>query len=206
MCIRDRYKILVIGESSVGKTSLINRFANNRYEGIYKPTIVCEFESTERIVEHETMHIQLWDIGGQEHFGGISKIFCRDAVGCAIVCDLSRPATLKSAARWNEEVHASGFFPDKAALPTILLCNKLDLLWGAPKDLRFLSQEELEAFTTQHGFICYSRVSAKTGEYVQESFEILLKEILHKKVLSRSKKEGIQLVSLKQEKRGGCCS
>eukprot|EP00831_Metopus_contortus_P033601 TRINITY_DN2691_c0_g1_i4.p2 TRINITY_DN2691_c0_g1~~TRINITY_DN2691_c0_g1_i4.p2 ORF type:complete len:106 (+),score=37.53 TRINITY_DN2691_c0_g1_i4:77-394(+) len=81
-----------------------------------------------------------------------------------------------------------------------------DVYKRQPKDLRFLSQEELEAFTTQHGFICYSRVSAKTGEYVQESFEILLKEILHKKVLSRSKKEGIQLVSLKQEKRGGCCS
>ncbi len=88
------YKILVIGDSSVGKTSLIDRFTNNRFNDKYKPTIVCEFGLKVVEVNGVMMRVQLWDIGGQEHLGGISKIFCKDALGCVIVCDVSRKKTL----------------------------------------------------------------------------------------------------------------
>ena len=88
------YKILVIGDSSVGKTSLIDRFVNNSFKDNYRPTIVCEFGVKVLNVNGVMMRVQLWDIGGQEHLGGISKIFCKDAIGCAIVCDVSRKITL----------------------------------------------------------------------------------------------------------------
>ena len=89
------HKMLVIGDSSVGKTSFIDRFVNNNFNDKYKPTIVCEFGLKVIEVNGIQMRIQLWDIGGQEHLGGISKIFCRDAVGCAILCDVSNKVSLE---------------------------------------------------------------------------------------------------------------
>ncbi len=78
----------------MGKTSLINRYMNNKFDEHYKPTIVCEFGAKDVNIKGTLLRIQLWDIGGQEYLGGISKLICRDAKACVIVCDATKNLTL----------------------------------------------------------------------------------------------------------------
>ena len=88
------YKILVIGDSNTGKTSLVNRFVYNKFDSNYKATIACEFALKIFELQGHTVRLQLWDIAGQDRMGGIPKIFCKDAVGAVIVSDITDESTL----------------------------------------------------------------------------------------------------------------
>ena len=89
-------KILVIGEAGTGKTSLVNRYVKDTFLEETRPTIACDLLSKPLKEKNELYHIQLWDIGGADRLGGISKIYCRGAHGAMVVADVSDDRTLES--------------------------------------------------------------------------------------------------------------
>ncbi len=81
-------KILIVGESGTGKTSLVNRYVKDEFIERSRPTIACDLLSKPIKENNEIYHLQLWDIGGADRLGASSKIYCRDAHGAVVVADI----------------------------------------------------------------------------------------------------------------------
>lgn len=80
-------KICIVGESGVGKTSMLNRYVLDKFDENSKPTLGCEMSTKIKSrTNGKTFRLELWDIAGQERFNSISKMFLRGALGCIVVC------------------------------------------------------------------------------------------------------------------------
>ena len=98
-------KILVIGNSYSGKTSIVNRFVQNKFDSNYKATVACDFAIKPIKMEETEFKLQLWDLVGQDsRIGGISKLYCRGALGALVVADISNRESIESTIRWKEQV------------------------------------------------------------------------------------------------------
>lgn len=101
-------KILVIGNSFSGKTSIVNRFVQNKFDSAYKATVACDFSMKILRIEDTEIRLQLWDLVGQDsRVGGINKLFCRGASGALVVADISSRESLESTISWKEQVDAN---------------------------------------------------------------------------------------------------
>ena len=96
-------KILVIGNSYSGKTSIVNRFVQNKFDPNYKATVACDFSMKILKIEETELRLQLWDLVGQDHrVGGINKLFCRGALGALVVADISNRESIEATISWKE--------------------------------------------------------------------------------------------------------
>ena len=127
------FKLIVIGNAGTGKTSLCQKYVEDRVIPYYDTTIGVEYFS--KIVEFDETHdndllknkkfkIQIWDTAGQEAFRSIIKSYYRDVAGVFLVCDLTRKSSLNDLKYWIDEVTKNG---PKERPEFILLCNKKDL-------------------------------------------------------------------------------
>jgi small GTP-binding protein len=122
-------KILVIGNSYSGKTSIVNRFVQGRFDPNYKATVACDFSLKILKMEETEVRLQLWDLVGQDsRVGGINKLFCRGALGALVVADISNRESIESTIRWKEQVDMNATLKNGEPIPMILVVNKFDLV------------------------------------------------------------------------------
>ena len=96
-------KILIIGNSFTGKTSVVNRFVKNTFDENYKATIACDFSMKIIKIEDTELRLKLWDLVGQDcRVGGINELFCRGASGAVVLCDITNKDTIENTALWKE--------------------------------------------------------------------------------------------------------
>ncbi len=125
--IKHDLKIIIIGSSGTGKTSLVKRWIGLKFEPT-RPTIVSEF-STKIFKQGENFYrAQLWDIGGQDKSTAITKIFAKDSHGCIVVCDINDEKTLEETAAWKSVVEDECIFTDGGPIPFLLIRNKVDMI------------------------------------------------------------------------------
>uniref|UniRef100_A0A8C4RQT8 RAB38, member RAS onco family n=1 Tax=Erpetoichthys calabaricus TaxID=27687 RepID=A0A8C4RQT8_ERPCA len=99
------YKILVIGDLGVGKTSIIKRSVHQNYSPNYRATIGVDFALKVLNWDADTVvRLQLWDIAGQERFGNMTRVYYREAMGAFIVFDITRPSTFEAVMKWKEDL------------------------------------------------------------------------------------------------------
>lgn len=167
------FKVLVIGDFGVGKTSLIRRYTEGVFNPAYKITIGVDF-SLKHLVWNNKKHItlQLWDIAGHERFGYMTRVYYKYATAAVIVFDLSRPATLQSVLKWKADLCAKVSQPSGRPLPVLLVANKCDLE-AHPYNDRFLS-----AFCQEHGLAGWFPTSAKEDININEAMRCLVEEVL----------------------------
>lgn len=168
-------KVLVVGDVATGKTSLVNRLVSNVYNEGYKATVGCEFGFKVLDLEGETVRVQLWDLAGQDRLGGISRLYCRDAHGALVVCDVSKTETIGKTAKWKAQVDEYARCSDGSEIPMVLCMNKEDLLE------KNVAQERLNQHTNSEGFVETFLTSAKTNFQVEEAFASLVKAIMRKR-------------------------
>jgi small GTP-binding protein len=122
-------KILVIGNSYSGKTSIVNRFVQSKFDPNYKATVACDFSMKIIKMEETEFRLQLWDLVGQDsRVGGINKLFCRGALGALVVADISNRDSIESTIRWKEQVDMNATLKNGEPIPMILVVNKFDLV------------------------------------------------------------------------------
>ncbi len=127
-------KILVIGNSYSGKTSLVNRFVQNKFDPNYKATVACDFSMKILKVDEMELRLQLWDLVGQDsRVGGINKLFCRNALGALVVCDISNRESIEATIHWKEQVDQHTALKNGDPIPMILVVNKYDLVENVPE-------------------------------------------------------------------------
>jgi len=162
------FKLLLIGDSSVGKSSLLLRFCDNVFqEGTVNLTSV-DFKTKNIIIDGKTVQLQVWDTAGQERFRTITSSFYRGAHGIIVVYDISDQASFNNVKLWMQEIqrYAAG------GVCKMLVGNKVDL-----EDRRVISTSTVKDYAEGLG-ISFIETSAKTGQDVDKAFERLATEIV----------------------------
>jgi small GTP-binding protein len=161
------FKIVLIGDSGVGKSNLLSRFTRNEFNLESKSTIGVEFATKSIQTDNKTIKAQIWDTAGQERYRAITSAYYRGAVGALLVYDISKRVSYENVPRWLKELrdHADQ--------------NIVIMLVGNKKDLRHMRQvttEEAKAFCEQHSLF-FIETSALSDNNVTRAFETILKEI-----------------------------
>ncbi|MFQ5979630.1 MAG: GTP-binding protein [Candidatus Heimdallarchaeota archaeon] len=169
------YKIALLGDGAVGKTSLRHRFMRNGFDDGYSMTIGADFATKTLEVDGKQIKFQIWDLAGQPQFSSIRPIYYRGSVGALLVYDISVPKSFHNALNWVTELWKNN---GKGPVPFVLLGNKFDLRNKFPdaisSDQGKSLAEQLSEKTLEEGFeIPYLETSAKTGRNVTQAFSLL---------------------------------
>lgn len=163
-------KICLLGEANVGKTSLVYRYIENKFRDNYKSTLGVNLLKKDMEIEsYGSVSAQIWDLGGQESFRSLRKLYLEGANGALLVFDRTKKKTFEKCEEWIES-----FRETRATAPIVLLGNKSDL----EKQIKITEIEAAE-YSKKHG-LDLVLTSAKTGHNVEEAFIDLTKEILDK--------------------------
>jgi len=175
------FKLVVIGDGAVGKSSLIKRYTSGSFNQEYIKTLGAQFSRYEKILgEKQDTRARLffWDIAGQAEFSFMRPTFYNGAKGAVVVFDLSRTETLDNVMSWYQDIKKYC-----GLLPTILFGNKSDLL---PNPSAY-DKKKVDDIVAKNNFLGYYTTSAKTGEHVQDSFDAII-EVLVDRALKVTKK------------------
>ena len=164
------FKIILIGDSSVGKTNIMNKYLKNQFKEDSRATVGVEFGSKQFVIDNRKIKAQIWDTAGQERYRAVTSAYYKGAKGAFIVYDVTRKETLDSVNRWISDILTTC---DKN-LTIILIGNKSDL-----EDQRQISKQQGEekAKTYQLAFL---ETSALSGENLEKAFNMLINEIYEK--------------------------
>jgi small GTP-binding protein len=173
-------KVLVVGECGTGKTCLIRYYMHQSFQSTNKATIGVDFAL--KVIPETNTTLQIWDIAGQERYGQMTRVYFLSAVGAMVVAEINKPETYAAAINWKKDVDSKAFLPGTAQtpIPCVLLLNKCDL------DDSHMSDEQLDEFCRQHGFVAWYKVSAKTGDGVDESFKSLVNSVQEARAKARA--------------------
>eukprot|EP01120_Amphizonella_sp_Union-15-10_P013330 TRINITY_DN616_c0_g1_i1.p1 TRINITY_DN616_c0_g1~~TRINITY_DN616_c0_g1_i1.p1 ORF type:complete len:249 (+),score=51.39 TRINITY_DN616_c0_g1_i1:70-747(+) len=167
------YKVLVIGDYAVGKTSLIKRYCEGYFTPNYKLTIGVDFAVKSLEWSDKTrVTLQLWDVAGHERFGTMTRVYYKYAIAAIIVFDLSRPATFDAVSKWKEDVNSKVVLANNEPIPLLLLANKCDIPGVT------LDKEKLNKFAEKHGFVGWYQTSAQDNVNVDDAMNFLVEKIL----------------------------
>ena len=161
-------KIVVIGESGVGKTSITRRVCDGVFEPNFTPTVGVEFKTIEREYNGQLVKLQLWDTAGQERFRSISKAYFRNAVGALVVFDITNHQSFENVSSWIQDFEVLGC----PGAEMLLVGNKTDL-----EEDRTVSEQEIQHFASSHN-IDYLQTSSYDGHNIEETFIRLMNNIM----------------------------
>mmetsp|Transcript_9212 Transcript_9212/g.16751 ORF Transcript_9212/g.16751 Transcript_9212/m.16751 type:complete len:246 (+) Transcript_9212:154-891(+) len=159
-----KYKLVFLGDQSVGKTSIITRFMYDNFDRHYQATIGIDFLSKTMYLEDRTVRLQLWDTAGQERFRSLIPSYIRDSSVAVVVFDVTNRASFLNTSKWVEDVRAER----GNDVVICLVGNKTDL----GNDKRQVSTEEGEA-RAQKDDLLFMECSAKAGYNVKSLFRKL---------------------------------
>jgi Ras-related protein Rab-7A len=165
-------KLIILGSSGVGKTSLMERYVASKFSATYKSTIGADFSTKDVQIGSDLVTLQIWDTAGQERFQSLGLAFYRGADACALVYDVSDPASFAKLESWRDEFLRAADVRDARDFPFVVLGNKSDL--DASKHA--VTQEQVKAWCDAKGGIPHFLVSAKTGENVDDAFLNVVKK------------------------------
>lgn len=171
------FKVVLIGDSAVGKSNLLSRYARNEFHMNSKATIGVEFQTQSMEFDGKEIKAQIWDTAGQERFRAVTSAYYRGAVGALVVYDISRRHTFESVGRWLDELKMHS----DMNVVTMLVGNKCDL-----ESLREVPVEESKALAEAEKLF-FIETSALNATNVNDAFQIVIKEVynnMSRKVLN----------------------
>jgi len=155
-----KYKLVFLGDQSVGKTSIITRFMYDTFDSTYQPTIGIDFLSKTMYLDDKTVRLQLWDTAGQERFRSLIPSYIRDSSVAVICYDITSRDSFVNTSKWIDDVRT-----ERGDDVIMMLCgNKTDL-----EDHRTVSYEEGEAKAKEYN-IMFIETSAKAGANIKALF------------------------------------
>ncbi|KAH9545994.1 hypothetical protein CY35_12G073600 [Sphagnum magellanicum] len=182
-----KYKLVFLGDQSVGKTSIITRFMYDKFDNTYQATIGIDFLSKTMYLEDRTVRLQLWDTAGQERFRSLIPSYIRDSSVAVIVFDVANRQSFLNTARWVEEVRSER----GSDVIIMLVGNKTDLV-----EKRQVSIEEGDAKAREFG-VMFIETSAKAGFNIKALFRKIAAALPGMEALSAAKQDDLVDINLK---------
>ena len=164
----DNYKIVIIGDINVGKTSILSRFRYGSFESDYMPTLGIDFFSKNLFFEDKTIRLILWDTAGQERFRSLIPSYLKNADCIIIVFDITNKESFLSLNKWLTDAK------NNASENTIyVICgNKIDL-----KERRTVNENEINEYIEKNTGVIYMECSAKNGQGIKDLFNVIAKNL-----------------------------
>ena len=162
------FKLILIGNSGVGKSCILQRYIKHTFEESYKCTIGVDFLMKSIVINGQTVKLQLWDTAGQEKYKSMASSYYRGANVALIVFDITNHESFDALPLWIENFYKNG--PEQKNI--ILIGNKNDL-----PDLRQVTQQEAEAFSQTNNMM-YFETSAKEGDNIEYIFNYAAEKLL----------------------------
>ncbi|KAG2493951.1 hypothetical protein HYH03_007881 [Edaphochlamys debaryana] len=181
-----KYKLVFLGDQSVGKTSIITRFMYDKFDNTYQATIGIDFLSKTMYLEDRTVRLQLWDTAGQERFRSLIPSYIRDSSVAVVVYDITNRQSFLNTARWIQEVRTER----GNDVIIFLVGNKTDLI-----DKRQVSIEEGDAKARELN-VNFIETSAKAGLNIKALFRKIAAALPGMESVSQNKQEQMEEVKL----------
>ena len=164
----DSVKIVLLGDSGVGKTSIITRYINGKLPEVSKPTVGAAFITKQEVINGKSMELRIWDTAGQEVYRGLAPMYYRSAQVAIVVFDVSNKASYESVEFWVKELQKN-----VNQIPCITICgNKIDT-----EEERVIFPAEAKKFAIDNGAI-YCEASAKDGTGITQLFTTSLSKMM----------------------------
>ena len=195
-------QLLIIGDSSVGKTSIISRYANGTFKEEYLATVGLDYYTKDEIIDNKTIQIKLWDTAGQERFKALTQNYFRNAEGVLLVYDVTSTESFDNLKYWISSIKDNMKQQDMN-IPLIIIGNKIDM-----EDSREIIKENAEKFAGENNYK-YFETSAKTGVGVDDAIRELVNQVLKQTGSDEQKQSRNNSVQIKDNggnvKKKGCC-
>lgn len=186
-------KVVLLGDSGVGKTSIINRFMTGRSVESLKPTVGAAFVTKNMTIDGHSLELRIWDTAGQEVYRGLAPMYYRSANVAIIVFDVTNPASYESVDYWVQELKKNL----KEAAILIICGNKNDLY-----EERVIHDSQARDYATENGAL-YIETSASKGTGVSQLFETAISKMLKENTASNTN-GGVNITEDDKKKEGGC--
>ena len=192
------FKFLVIGNSLVGKTSLVKRLCSNEFSESCDPTIGIEFMTHKIKINNTKVYLQIWDTAGQEKYQSLGKMYYRDSLAVLLVFSLTDYSSFEDLEKWYNDAR-------KLCHPNakiLLVCNKVDLI-----EQRCVSKFDVDQFAKARN-IEYIETSAKDNTNVEEAFNKLARNVLQAVATNEiqlAEKTNPQPNAEKTQEKSSCC-
>ena len=197
-----KFKVVIVGDSSVGKTNLVKRFMNNTFLKDSKATVGVEFMSKTFNVNKKIIKVELWDTAGQERYKAITAAYYKGAKGALIVYDVTNKISYDNVDKWCNELRIKG----SKNISIVMIGNKTDL-----KD-NIVVNSEMSKEKANLLQVPVMETSALDASNVKEAFYLLIKEMYlsftnkdKNNKISDNINEGVSLEVKKEETKKGCC-
>jgi len=189
-----KLKIMVLGESMVGKTSLITRYTNDKFGGRYLCTVGIDFQKKKIEKNGKRVLLQIWDTAGQERFRNVTKNYFQASQGFILAYDINNKDSFEKVQYWIEEIKLNA----EEKIKCVLIGTKSDL------DRREVSEEEGQNLGKENGYK-FLETSAKENININETFETLVSEIMDNN-FEENKRDSIKISKSKVgKKKKKCC-
>ncbi len=198
------FKLIIVGDSNVGKTNIMSKYIRDQFNFNSKSTIGVEFGTKILTIDNKKIKAQIWDTAGQERYKSITSAYYKGAKGALIVYDITNKFTFESVDKWVQDLNSYG----EKNLTLLLVGNKSDL-----ENKRQINKDEGEEKAKSFG-LGFIETSACSGDNIEQAFEIMLKEVLKKYMvdndINNDEFEGgsgknIELVKKTDQKKKNCC-
>jgi Ras-related protein Rab-8A len=187
------FKLLIIGESGVGKTCLLLRFTDDSFTANHLTTIGIDFKIKIINLENKLIKLQIWDTAGQERFRTITKTYYKGAHGIILTYDVTDETSFKNIKNWIKQIEQNA----QNTVCKVLVGNKCD------KPDRKVSEEQGKTLAQEYG-MQFFETSAKSNQNVNETFTFLTKEIL-KGNTGTTSGSGKTITKQEKKKKEKCC-
>jgi small GTP-binding protein len=164
------FKLIIVGDSNVGKTNIMSKYIHNQFNQHSKSTIGVEFGTKIVNIDNKKIKAQIWDTAGQERYKAITSAYYKGAKGAFVVYDITRKQSFDSVDRWINDLRAAA---DKN-LSIIIIGNKCDL-----EDQRQVNKEQGEDKAKNYE-VAFMETSALSGENLDKAFEKMINEVYKK--------------------------
>ena len=197
MCIRDSAKVVLLGDSGVGKSSIVLRFVADNFKADADATIGASFMGKMMQFNEKSIKFNIWDTAGQERYHTLAKMYYRDANAAILVYDITKPESLEGLKRWHEELKENG----PKDIIKVIAGNKEDLV-----EQEAVSFEEVSAIAKQIGAAC-KKTSAKTNYGIEQVFKEIASKYIPDINMSQAKEGSIKLspADVPKKKNKKCC-
>lgn len=198
-------KLLLIGDSGVGKTAIMLQFSENTFSETFITTVGIDYKykfvslTNKETNKEEKIRLEIWDTAGQERFKAITRSYLRGAEGLLLVYDITDEITFENVKTWMQQIQQ---FAEKDC-DKVLVGNKCDL-----NSARKVEMQEGQSMADKFG-VQFFEASARSNLNIQEAFTCLAEQVLARKTRAAPKDDpsagGVNLNGGSQGKKGGCC-
>lgn len=184
----EKCQLLIIGDSTVGKTSLLYRYTEDKFSTQHLATVGIDFFTKDETIQGKVVRIKVWDTAGQERYKSLTGAFFKNAQGVILVYDVSNLETFENLKYWLQSINLN--LGEKNDVKKIIVGNKVDL----PREV---SKEDAQIFAEQNS-VPYFETSAKENAGITDSVRYLVNVVLKDKLAPVQGKDSIRLTRLSE--------